>query len=81
MGWKLLHMVESELFAQMLVTSLFKKHRILTQIAGHGMDVIKILPPLIIGKTEIARFVSALDSVLQECRKFPGRSGTSARTS
>jgi ornithine--oxo-acid transaminase len=72
MGWKLLHSVDSELFPQMLVTSLFKKHRILTQVAGHAMDVIKILPPLIIGEAEIDRFVTALDSVLQECRKFPG---------
>ena len=72
MGWKLLHKVERELFAQMLVTSLFKKHRILTQIAGHAMDVMKILPPLIIGEKEIDRFVTALDSVLTECRSFPG---------
>ena len=72
MGWKFLHSVERELFAQMLVTSLFKKHRILTQIAGHSMDVIKLLPPLITGEREIARFVAALDSVLTECRSFPG---------
>ena len=72
MGWKLLHKVERELFAQMLVTSLFQKHRILTQIAGHAMDVLKILPPLIIGEKEIDRFVTALDSVLTECRSFPG---------
>ena len=72
MGWKLLHMVESELFGQMIVTTLFKKHRILTQIAGHAMDVLKILPPLISGEKEIERFVSALDSVLHECRRFPG---------
>src|SRR5215210_7690421 len=72
MGWKLLHKVEAELFAQMLVTALFTKHRILTQIAGHGMDVIKILPPLTIGEPEIARFVGALDAVLAECRTFPG---------
>ena len=72
MGWKFLHKVERELFSQMLVTSLFKKHRILTQIAGHAMDVIKILPPLIIGEKEIDRFVNALDSVLNDCRSFPG---------
>ena len=63
---------EPELFAQMLVTSLFSKHRILTQIAGHAMDVIKILPPLIIGEKEIALFVTALDNVLTDCRRFPG---------
>ncbi|HEX8310366.1 MAG TPA: aspartate aminotransferase family protein [Chthoniobacteraceae bacterium] len=72
MGWKFLHRVEKELFTQMLVTALFQKHRVLTQIAGHGMDVLKILPPLIIGEKEIAQFVGALDSVLTECRTFPG---------
>jgi hypothetical protein len=40
------------------------------------MDVIKILPPLIIGEKEIAHFVNALDAVLQECRTFPARSGS-----
>ena len=72
MGWKLLHTLEPELFGQMIVTSLFSKHRILAQVAGHGLDVVKILPPLIIGEKEIAHFVNALDSVLDECRKFPG---------
>jgi acetylornithine/succinyldiaminopimelate/putrescine aminotransferase len=72
MGWKLLHKMEPELFGQMIVTALFQKHRILAQVAGHGMDVVKILPPLIIGEAEIERFVTALDSVLTECRKFPG---------
>jgi acetylornithine/succinyldiaminopimelate/putrescine aminotransferase len=72
LGWKLLHRVERELFAQMIVTALFQKHRILTQLAGHGTDVIKILPPLIIGEREIERFVTALDAVLSDCRSFPG---------
>ncbi len=72
MGWKLLHRVEPELFGQMLVTTLFSKHRILAQVAGHGMDVIKITPPLTIGEPEIERFVTALDTVLDECRTFPG---------
>jgi len=32
----------------------------------------KILPPLIIGEREVDLFVTALDDVLTECRKFPG---------
>ena len=72
MGWKLLHKVDKVLFAQMVVTQLLSKHRILTQVAGHAMDVLKILPPLIIGEREVDRFVAALDDVLTECRKFPG---------
>jgi ornithine--oxo-acid transaminase len=72
LGWKLLHGMEPELFGQMLVTSLYTKHRILTQVGGHGLDVVKILPPLIIGEKEINHFVEAIDNVLLECRKFPG---------
>ena len=51
---------------------MLSKHRILTQVAGHAMDVMKILPPLIIGEKEVDMFVNALDDVLTECRKFPG---------
>jgi len=36
------------------------------------VDVIKILPPLMIGEKEVNLFVEALDEVLQSCRKFPG---------
>src|SRR5205809_1728950 len=72
MAWKLLHKIDKVLFAQMIVTQMLSKHRILTQVAGHAMDVVKILPPLIIGEREVDLFVAALDDVLTECRKFPG---------
>src|SRR6202022_3895116 len=72
MAWKLLHKIDKVLFAQMIVTQMLSKHRILTQVAGHAMDVMKILPPLIIGEREVDMFVNALDEVLTECRKFPG---------
>ena len=72
MAWKLLHKIDKVLFAQMVVTQMLSKHRILTQVAGHAMDVLKILPPLIIGEREIDLFVTALDDVLTDCRKFPG---------
>ncbi len=72
MAWKLLHKVDKVLFAQMVVTQLLAKHQILTQVAGHAMDVVKILPPLIIGEKEVNLFVTALDDVLTDCRKFPG---------
>ena len=72
MAWKLLHKVDKVLFPQMVVTQLLAKHRILTQVAGHGMDVLKILPPLIISQTEVDLFLKAFDDVLTQCRKFPG---------
>lgn len=72
MAWKVLHKIDKVLFAQMVVTQMLSKHRILTQVAGHAMDVVKILPPLIIGEREVDMFVNAFDDVLTECRKFPG---------
>jgi len=36
------------------------------------MDAIKILPPLMISETEVDLFVTALDTVLDQCRSFPG---------
>src|SRR5436853_1138728 len=72
MAWKFLHKIDKVLFAQMIVSQMLSKHRILTQVAGHAMDVMRILPPLIIGEREVDTFVNALDDVLTECRKFPG---------
>lgn len=72
LGWKLLHKVEQELFCQMVVTSLLSRHRILSQVAAHGIDVLKILPPLTIGEKEVDLFVQGLDDVLVQCRSFPG---------
>ncbi|MGE9293975.1 aspartate aminotransferase family protein [Ruficoccus sp. ZRK36] len=72
MAWKAIHKVNQELFAQMVVSSLMANHRILTHVAGHNMDVVKLLPPLIIGQQEVDRCVQAFDNVLSEVTKFPG---------
>lgn len=72
MAWKAIHAVDKGLFPQMIVSSLLTKHRILSHVAGHNLDIIKILPPLIIGDKEVSRFVEALDDVLEDCKRFPG---------
>jgi len=51
---------------------LLSRHRVFTQVAGHNMDVIKILPPLIITDKEVDYFVDAFDAAVQGCRRFPG---------
>lgn len=72
MAWKAIHAVDKGLFAQMIVTPLISKHRILSHVAGHNLDIVKILPPLIIGEKERARFTGAMDNVLSDVTKFPG---------
>lgn len=70
--WKIVHALNKSLFPQMIVVPLMKEHRILTQVAGHGLDVIKLLPPLVINENHVARFLSAFESVVAECHRFPG---------
>ncbi len=72
LAWRIMHRIDHGLFAQLVIVPLLSRHRILTQVAGHNMDVIKILPPLIITEKEVDYFVSAFDEALQGCRRFPG---------
>lgn len=71
-GWKLVHSLNKNLFSQMIIVPLMKEHRVLTQVAGHNIDIVKLLPPLIINETHVSRFLNAFDKVVAECHKFPG---------
>lgn len=72
MAWNMIHAVNKGLFAQMIVMPLMSKHRVLSQVAGHNMDVIKVLPPLTITEKEVDQFVTALDDVVTDCYRLPG---------
>ncbi len=71
-GWKLVHRANEGLFGQMLSIPLMRDHGILTQIAGHAMDVHKLAPPLIIGDEEIDTFMQAYEKVVENLHHFPG---------
>lgn len=71
-GWKIVHALSKSLFPQMFVVPLMKEHRVLTQVAGHNLDVVKLLPPLVITEVHVARFLSAFEHVLEACHRFPG---------
>jgi 4-aminobutyrate aminotransferase-like enzyme len=60
------------LFAQMVVVALFQRHRILTQVSGDHMEVIKLIPPLMIGDTEVKLFLDGLADVLDDASKGSG---------
>ena len=57
---------------QLIVGPLFERHRIITQVAADGMNVVKLLPPLNIGQEEVDYFVEALDDVLARAHKNSG---------
>ncbi len=69
MAWTMCHTLDKSLFPQAAIIPLMDKHRIITQVAGHGIDVIKLLPPLIAGEAEIDMFVNALDELLGDAER------------
>lgn len=71
-GWNMLQAARRGLFAQMVVVPLFQRHRILTQVAGDHMDVIKLLPPLTIGTAEVAAFADAFRDVMDDAHRGSG---------
>jgi acetylornithine/succinyldiaminopimelate/putrescine aminotransferase len=71
-GWMALQSARKGLFAQTVVHALFHKHRILTQVSGDHLEVIKLIPPLIIGEREVDRFVDAFTDVMEEAHSGGG---------
>ena len=70
--FKMLELARKGFFSQLIVVPLFHRHRILTQVAADNVNIIKLLPPLIIGDEEIDAFVSALDDVLADATRNAG---------
>ena len=70
-AWRLLERVQRGLFAQLVVVPLFSEHRILTQVAGHDSNVIKILPPLVVSEDDVDWFAGALEATLDRAQKLP----------
>ncbi|MFI9237661.1 aspartate aminotransferase family protein [Streptomyces sp. NPDC053079] len=64
--WTMLQAARKGLFAQMVVVPLLQRHRILTQVSGDHLEVIKLIPPLIIGEREVDRFVTAFEAVMDD---------------
>jgi len=71
-AWTTIHMLDKSLFTQAAIIPLLDKHHIITQVAGHHIDVIKLLPALITTQEDVQWFLSAFEDVLAQMHKFPG---------
>jgi len=57
------------LFAQLVAVPLFTKHHILSQVAGHDMAVIRILPPLVVTEGDVEEFADALRATIKVAQR------------
>ncbi|AXE23877.1 aspartate aminotransferase family protein [Streptomyces globosus] len=70
--WTVLQAARKGLFAQMVVVPLLRRHRILTQVSGDRLEVIKLIPPLVIDEADVDRFVGAFREVMDEAHDGGG---------
>ncbi len=71
-AWNILETVNSGLFCQLISIPLFKEHKVLTQVAGHGNHTIKLLPPLTINDADCEWIEKSFDAVIADAHKTPG---------
>jgi ornithine--oxo-acid transaminase len=71
-SWNVLESANKGLFVQLITVPLFKDHKILTQVAGHGLHTVKLLPPLTITEEDCTWIETAFDSVIAASHKVPG---------
>jgi ornithine--oxo-acid transaminase len=65
-SWNVLETASKGLFCQLIAIPLFKQHKILTQVAGHGSHTVKLIPPLIITDEDCDWIVRAFDDVVAD---------------
>ncbi len=71
-AWAMLEAANKGLFCQMITIPLFKEHHILTQVAGHGMNVVKLLPPLNLTQKDRDTIVNSFDKAIADTHQIPG---------
>ncbi len=71
-AWAMLEAANKGLFCQMVTIPLFKEHHILTQVAGHGMNVIKLLPPLNLNSSDKDWIINSFDQTIADTHQVPG---------
>jgi ornithine--oxo-acid transaminase len=72
MAWDMLHKLNFGVFGQMIIIPLLQRHHILAQVAGYHTEVIKFLPPITITKEDLDWFLTAMEDVLADTKRFPG---------
>lgn len=72
MAWDMIHKLHDSIFGQMVIIPLLQKHRVLSQVAGYHIEVIKFLPAMVVNQSDMDWFLNGLDDVLADTQRFPG---------
>lgn len=71
LSWKMLESANKGLFSQLITVPLFRQHRVLSQVAGHGMNIVKFIPPLTLTESDVQWIVTAVSDVVANAHRGP----------
>jgi ornithine--oxo-acid transaminase len=71
-SWSMLEAANKGLFCQLITIPLFKDHKILCQVAGHGLHTIKLIPALVLDNDDCDSIIRSFDSVIAGSHRVPG---------
>jgi ornithine--oxo-acid transaminase len=80
LSWNMIEAVTKGLFCQLITIPLFRDHKILAQVAGHGSHTIKLLPPLILTDEDCAWIEQAFEDVIAGSHQVPGAAWSLGKT-
>ena len=69
--WRFLEARQPGIFAQFVIGPLFRDEHILSQVAGHSINVLKGLPPLVVEESDIEWFAASLERVIERAQRLP----------
>ncbi|MGE4244772.1 MAG: aspartate aminotransferase family protein [Parvibaculaceae bacterium] len=79
-AWSMIEAASEGLFSQMVLLPLFKDHRILTQVSGPGVNIIKLLPSLTITEDDRSWIRRGFEHAIADCHRVPGAAWDLGRT-
>src|SRR5262245_13353212 len=79
-AWHALETVNTGLFCQLITIALFKEHRLLSLVAGHGNHTVKLQPPLMLTEDDCAWIERAFDEVISDAHRVPGAAWSLGKT-
>jgi ornithine--oxo-acid transaminase len=71
-AWGLLETASKGLFCQMILIPLFKDHKLICQVSGPGVHIIKLLPALTITDADRLWVRDGFAKAIADCHRVPG---------
>ncbi|HLT02441.1 MAG TPA: aspartate aminotransferase family protein [Geminicoccaceae bacterium] len=74
-AYALMEQASPGLFCQLILIQLLQRQRILAQVAGHRLPVIKLLPPLVLSEADVDWILDGFAEVIADGRSLGGMLG------